>query len=74
MSDPDLISSQVLVGSSMGAWIALHLAIAHPNRISALVGIAPGIDFFDRTAASLTSEDRKRLFTDGSIQLPTTYE
>src|SRR5215213_3510082 len=29
----------VLVGSSMGGWIALHLALRRPDRVIALVGI-----------------------------------
>src|SRR5690348_3087335 len=30
----------VLIGSSMGGWIALHLALLRPDRVRALVGIA----------------------------------
>jgi len=37
----------VLVGSSMGGWLALHLAQLRPERIRALVGIAAAPDFTD---------------------------
>lgn len=36
---------QLVVGSSMGAWIAMLLARARPETVSALVLIAPGPDF-----------------------------
>src|SRR3954452_5508092 len=35
----------ILVGSSMGGWIALHLALRRATRVSALVGIAAAPDF-----------------------------
>ena len=35
----------VLVGSSMGGWIALLAALAMPERVAALVGIAAAPDF-----------------------------
>ena len=35
----------VLVGSSMGGWIALHLARLRPERVQSLVGIAAAPDF-----------------------------
>jgi len=37
----------VLVGSSMGGWIALHCALRRPERIGALAGIAAAPDFTD---------------------------
>ena len=35
----------IVIGSSMGGWIALHLAIQRPDRVSAIVGIAAAPDF-----------------------------
>jgi pimeloyl-ACP methyl ester carboxylesterase len=35
----------ILVGSSMGGWLALHLALLRPERVAALVGIAAAPDF-----------------------------
>jgi pimeloyl-ACP methyl ester carboxylesterase len=35
----------IVVGSSMGGWIAYHLALLRPERIQALVGIAAAPDF-----------------------------
>jgi pimeloyl-ACP methyl ester carboxylesterase len=35
----------ILVGSSMGGWLALHVALLRPERLQALVGIAAAPDF-----------------------------
>jgi pimeloyl-ACP methyl ester carboxylesterase len=53
----------ILVGSSMGGWIGLHLALLRPERVRALVGIAAAPDFTDwgfsaEQAAQLTNEGR----------------
>jgi len=36
---------QILIGSSMGAWIMLMLAKQIPQKVSALIGLAPAPDF-----------------------------
>jgi pimeloyl-ACP methyl ester carboxylesterase len=37
----------IVIGSSMGGWIALHLALQRPDRVQALIGIAAAPDFTD---------------------------
>ena len=35
----------IIIGSSMGGWLAIHIALQRPDRVSALVGIAAAPDF-----------------------------
>ncbi len=66
---------QVLVGSSMGGWIALLLARARPDRIAALVGIAAAPDFTeDSLWAGLSPAERAQLETEGRIARPSAYD
>ena len=37
----------IVIGSSMGGWIGLHVALARPDRLHALVGIAAAPDVTD---------------------------
>lgn len=64
----------VLVGSSMGAWIMLIVALALKNRVAALLGIASAPDFSeDLVLPALTREQRNLLEQDGQLHLPSRY-
>ena len=65
---------QVLVGSSMGAWLMLLLALARPERVAGLVGVACAADFTDYMIwRELDEASRARLQRDGVIYLPSEY-
>ncbi|MGE5539294.1 MAG: alpha/beta hydrolase [Gemmatimonas sp.] len=58
----------VLVGSSMGGWIMLLAALARPERMHALVGIAAAPDFTEELVWDAYSpEEQQRLMRDGKI-------
>lgn len=64
----------VLVGSSMGGWIALLLALARRDRIAGLIGIAAAPDFVDwGLLAGLSDDERNRLMQDGRLERPSGY-
>jgi len=64
----------VLVGSSMGGWIALLVAIARSDRVAALIGIAAAPDFTERLMwQAMTGEQRLRLMRDGVFLRPSEY-
>jgi len=65
---------QILVGSSMGGWIALLLARAMPDRVAGLVTVAAAPDFTeDAMWAGFDAEQRAALVSDGQVALPSDY-
>lgn len=64
----------VLVGSSMGGWIALLLARGMAGRIAGLVGIAAAPDFTERLMwASMAPAERTLLERQGYLEMPSEY-
>jgi pimeloyl-ACP methyl ester carboxylesterase len=66
---------QIIVGSSMGGWIMLGLALARPERIAALLGVACAADFTEFMLwQRLDEATRERLQREGVIYVPSCYE
>jgi pimeloyl-ACP methyl ester carboxylesterase len=64
----------VLVGSSMGGWIAVLTALARPARLAGLIGIAAAPDFTQRLMwESMTPQERATLTRDGVLYVPSQY-
>jgi pimeloyl-ACP methyl ester carboxylesterase len=66
---------QVLVGSSLGGWVALLAALELRDRVAGLVGVAAAPDFTeDLMWQDFTFEQRRTLMETGELELPNCYE
>lgn len=70
----------ILVGSSMGGWLALLLArelerLGETDRIAGMVLIAPAVDFTESLFwANASAETRRAILEDGAWRRPSAYE
>lgn len=74
MIDAKTEGPQILVGSSMGGWIAALTALKRPEKPAAIVFIAPAPDFTQKLIwPSLSSEQQQKLMQEGKLELPSEY-
>jgi hypothetical protein len=66
---------QILVGSSMGGWIALLAARERPERVKAMLLIAPAVDFTETSMwARMPPEVRAEIMERGEWLWPSVYD
>lgn len=72
----DLTSGpQILVGSSMGGWMALLAAIARPAHVAGMVLIAPAPDFTQKLMwPDFTPAIQKQIMEEGVYMQPSDYD
>ncbi|WP_343344399.1 alpha/beta hydrolase [Sphingomicrobium sp. XHP0239] len=61
----------ILIGSSMGGWLALLAALRRPDRVAAILGIAAAPDFTDW---GFSEEDKQVIARDGRLERPSAYD
>ncbi len=65
---------QILIGSSLGGWIMLNVALKRPNRIIGLIGIAAAPDFTeDLIWQSLDCKNKTKFKAEGKIEFENPY-
>lgn len=66
---------QILIGSSMGGWIMVLAALARPERVRALIGIAAAPDFTaDLLPRRLSEAQLREIEEKGRVTLPSDYD
>ena len=65
---------QILVGSSLGGWIALLFARLYPQKVAGIIGVAAAPDFTAKYAINnLTKDQRQELKTTGKLSFDSEY-
>jgi pimeloyl-ACP methyl ester carboxylesterase len=65
---------QILIGSSMGGWIAALIALRRPQRTAGILFIAPAPDFTEELMwRQMDEATRERLMRNGRIEEPYEY-
>ena len=64
----------IVIGSSMGGWIAINLALKNPSKVCAVLGIATAPDFTEKLWKKILSKKQKANITKyGHINIQSDY-
>lgn len=63
----------IVIGSSMGGWIACHLALRYPTKIAGIIGIAAAPDFLQDIFEEASASQWKEFETRGFLTVSTKY-
>ena len=75
MLDTLCAGPQILVGSSFGGWLSLMAALDRPEKVAALVLIAPAVDMTERLMwARFSDKAREKLMQEGLVYDPSEYD
>lgn len=72
----DSIPDQVmLIGSSMGAWLAVHAMLQRPDKVLSLTTIAAAPDFTEKLLwPALSNSEHLAIENDACVTIPTHYD
>jgi len=71
----ELEDNIIMIGSSMGAWLATHASLLRPEKVSALLTIAAAPDFTEKLLWPTLSVQQKKAIDDGQcVSIPTRYD
>ena len=63
----------ILVGSSMGGWIAFYLSLVIKKKLLGIVGISSAVDFTSRILENLNAVEYKKYIKDKIIKVNSNY-
>jgi len=64
----------ILIGSSMGAWLAIHASLKRPDKVNALLTIAAAPDFTEKLLwPTLSSTQKDAINRNKCVSVPTKY-
>jgi len=71
----DLDGKTILIGSSMGAWLAVHASLRCSEKVGALLTIAAAPDFTEQLLwVALSARQKEAIENNECVSLPTEYE
>lgn len=59
----------IIVGSSMGGWLALLAALKYPEKIKGLICLAPAPDFTEDIWQNISNDDRHKMKEKGVLEI-----